>query len=106
MHSLLSAAKQTDQEFGCHRTTAHSIRDAKRDVDKMVDTVHENKVTHLVENRNSLGFEDPTEKGLKKLCNTAWIQETVARNLLDEESESLQDEEGILDFDYEIADVI
>lgn len=103
---LLSAAKKTDQEFGCHRTTAHSVRGAKKDIDKMVDVLHENKVTHLVEGRNSPGFEDPTEKGLKKLCNTAWIRETMARNPLDEESESLQDEEGVLDFGYKIADVI
>ena len=73
---------------------------------EMVDLLHKNKVTYLVEGRNSPGFEDPTEKGLKKLCNTTWIQETMARNPLDEESGSLQDEEGMLDFKYEIADVI
>ena len=75
---LLSAAKKTDQEFGSHRTTVHSTRDVKTDIDKMVNALHENKVTHLVEGRNSPTFEDPTEKGLKKLCNTSWIQETMA----------------------------
>ena len=103
---LLSAAKKTDQEFGCHHTAAHSVRDAKADINNLVNVLHENEVTHLVEGRNTPSFEDPTEKGLKKLCNTAWIQETMARNPLDEESESLQEEEGVLDFDYEIADVM
>ena len=51
--TLLSAAKKTDQEFGSHRTTAHSTRDAKTDIDKKVNALHENKVTHLVEGQLS-----------------------------------------------------
>ena len=101
---LMSAAKKTDQEFCCHRTTAHSVRDANRDIDKIVHVLHEKNVTSLLEGRNSPLFEDPTEKGLKKLCNTKWVQETLARNPVDEDFESLQ-EEHVADIDYEIADI-
>ena len=64
----------------------------------MVKVLHEQKVTSLVEGRNSPPFEDPTEKGLKKLCNTKWVQETLARNPLDKDFESLQ-EEQVADID-------
>ena len=102
---LMSAAKKVDKEFNCHRTTTHSVRDAKRDLDKMVDVLHENHVTGVLEGRNTPQFEDPTEKGLKKLCNTCWVQETLARNPLGE-SELQQDANHVVDLDYEIADVI
>ena len=102
---LMSAAKKTDQEFRSHRTTAHSVRDANKDIDKMVHVLNEKKVTSLLEGRNSPPFEDPTEKGLKKLCNTKWVQETLERNPLDEDIESVQ-EEHVADIDYEIADII
>ena len=71
----------------------------------MVNVLCEIKATSQLEGRNSPPFEDPTEKGLKKLCNTKWVQETLARNPLDEDFESLQ-EEQVADIDYEIADNI
>lgn len=103
---LMSAAKKTDQEFCSHRTTAHSTRDANRDIDKMVNVLHEKKVTSLLKGRNSPPFVDPTENGLKKLCNTKWVHETLARNPIDEDFESLQEEDQVRDIDYEIADII
>ena len=69
LYSLLSAAKKIDQEFGFHHTAAHSVRDAKADINKLVNVLHEKEVTPRTHQ---------VLKGLTKLCNTAWIQETMA----------------------------
>ena len=51
-------------------------------------------------------FEDPTPNGLK-MCNTSWIEETLSRNPTDEETEdlSMEKENCIDEFDYEICDI-
>ena len=90
----MTAAKKTDHEFCSHRTTAHSIRDTNRDINKMLQVLHEKRVTSLLEGRNSPAFEDPTERGLKKVCNTKWVEETRERYPTDKDS--LQ-EEDVLD---------
>ena len=104
---LMSAAKKVDQELGCHQSSAHTVRDANKDVSKMVKVLLEKTVSSLSE-RNSPTFEDPTEKGLKKLCNTEWVQETLARNPLEEVTGFLQEEDDTssIDLDYELSDVI
>ena len=51
----------------------------------MAQILLEKKATSFIDGRNSPTFEDPTVKGLKKLCNTQWVQETLARNPLDED---------------------
>ena len=105
---LMSAAKKVDQELGCHQSTAHTIRDANKDISKMMKVLLEKSVSSHISERNSPTFEDPTEKGLKKLCNTKWVQETLARNPLEEDTESLQEIHDTMsvDLDYELSDVI
>lgn len=103
---LMSAAKKVDQELGCHQSSAHTIRDAN-DISKMVKVLLEKSVSASLSERNNPTFEDPTEKGLKKLCNTKWVQETLARNPLEEDIEFLQEEDDAnVELDYELSDII
>ena len=100
---LMDAAKKTDKEFNVHRpSTAHTIRDATRDIDKMANILIERQVTSVTVDRDSPKFEDPTERGLKKMCNTQWVQETLSRNPFDDEVQS--GDEHTIELDFEIAD--
>lgn len=99
---LMSAAKKVDYEFSCHQSSAHTVREASQDVNKMVTCLLEKSATSFVAGRHSPTFVDPTEKGLKKLCNTEWVHETLARSVGEEDVE----EEHITDLDYDIANVI
>ena len=86
---------------------AHTIRDANKDISKMMKVL-EKSVSSLVSERNSPTFEDPTEKGLKKLCDMKWVQETLARNPLEEDTGSLQEVHDTMsvDLDYELSNII
>lgn len=105
---LMSAAKKVDQELGCHQSSAHTVRDANKDISKMVKVLLEKTTSSFLSERNSPTFEDPTEKGLKNLCNTEWVQETFARNPLEDATGFLQEEDDTssIDLDYELSDVI
>ena len=56
--------------------------DASRDIDKMMGCLMEAQVALEVSNRNTPAFEDPTEKGLHKMFNTSWIQDTLSRTVV------------------------
>ena len=43
-------------------------------------------------------------QGLKKLCNTEWVHNTLARNPLDADPVSAAEEEHMVDLDYGIAE--
>lgn len=102
---LMSAAKQVDQAYNAHHSSRHTTRDADRDLNKMVAVLLDKKATAFVEDRTTPTFEDPTPNGLK-MCNTSWIQETLSRNPTDEELAdlSMEEENCIDEFDYEICD--
>jgi hypothetical protein len=38
-----------------------------------------NSVACAVQNRTSPAFEDPTDDGLAKMCNTAWVTDILAK---------------------------
>ena len=81
MQSLPDGCRKEDKEFNVHRcSTSHTVRDATRDIDKMAKILIERQVTSVSEGRDVPKFEDPTERGLKKMCNTQWVQETLSRN--------------------------
>ena len=81
---LMSAAKKVDKEFACHQSSAHTVREAGLDITKMANLLLEKSVTSFMTNRTTPAFTDLTEKGLKKLCNTEWVHETLARDLTEE----------------------
>ena len=76
---LMEAAKTTDKEFNVHRTTAHTTRDANKDIVKISSQLIDNSVTSVVQNRTSPAFKDPTNDGLAKICNTSWVQDILAK---------------------------
>ena len=78
-----------------------------RDIDKMAAVLLDKKATAFIEDRTTPTFEDPTPNSLKKMCNTSWIEETLSRNPTDEETEdlSMEKENCIDEFDYEICDI-
>ena len=78
---LLEAAKRADREFCTHRSSSHTVKDVNKDIDTLVDHLHQKKVTTIVSERNSPTFTDPTDSGLKKLCTKSWVQQTLAGGL-------------------------
>ena len=100
---LMSAAKKVDKEFSCHQSSVHTVREAKKDIDNMAQQLLEKSATSFLTGRTGPIFEDPTEKGLKKLCNTEWVHEILAKSTSDEE---VEEEERYTDLDYDISDVI
>jgi hypothetical protein len=106
---LMEAAKATDKEFEAHRTTAHTIRDANKDILKISTQLLINSVACAVQNRTSPAFEDPTDDGLAKMCNTAWVTDILAKvdspQTDDENLDGQEEVENFIDLDYEISDV-
>lgn len=70
---LTSASKKVDKEFCCHQSSAHTVREAASNINKMAKILVEKSATSFLNEHNSLTFEDPTEQGMKKLCNTEWV---------------------------------
>ena len=108
---LMDAAKKTDREFQCHHSSAHTERDAERDISKLVEHLLDKTVVVHSPKRNTPAFTDPTDTGYKKLCNTSWVQEILSKTGredcdLDVEEDDMVDEDtDEIDLDYEIADV-
>lgn len=103
---LMEASKKADKVFNVPpATTAHTIRDSDRDIEKMVTHLQEARVSTVDKNRTSPQFTDPVQSGWQKLALSDWLKNTLARHLVDD-STDLQHREGELDLDYELADVI
>lgn len=73
----------------------------------MAQILLEKKPTSFVSDRTTPMFEDPTEKGLKKICSTSWIEEMLSRTPVDEDFENLcaEADHSIDDLHYELADI-
>lgn len=81
---LMEASKKVERDFGVHRSTSHTTRDANSDITKISNYLLEKKVTHEISQRTSPAFSDPAEIGLDKMCNTSWIHDTLARTESDD----------------------
>ena len=104
---LMEAAKSTDKEFEAHRTTAHTIRDANKDILKLSTQLISNSIACTVQNRTSPAFVDPTDDGLAKICNTSWVKDILAKVDSTGDNNLTGEEEigNFVDLDYEISDV-
>lgn len=71
----------------------------------MMSHLIEAKVAQEVSNRNSPAFEDPTEKGLDKIFNTSWIQDTLSKTSIDDNRE-VGEQDTEVNLDYELADTL
>ena len=70
MHSFCCRLQRRLTKSLAATTLLHTLSEMKADINNLVNVLHENEVTHLVEGCNTPSFEDQTEKGLKKLCNS------------------------------------
>ena len=98
---LMEVTKKIDQEFGVHHSTKHTTTDAWNDVKTIAN--------HLIENSgDSPSFRDPTISGLEKMFNSTWIQNTLNRTELFEESTEEMDStnRGTVDTLYELTDTL
>ena len=63
-------------------------------------------MAHEIPERTSIGFKDPTDDGLDKMCNTNWIKDTLSRTGCDDNlEEDTTYELTECDQDYELFDV-
>lgn len=60
----MDALKKADREFKCNQTTAHTAKDACKDIEVLTAHLLENKVTSISSERTEPAFEDPTETGM------------------------------------------
>ena len=64
------------------------------------------KVAQEVSDRDTPMLEEPTEKGLQKMCNTSWIQDTLSKTTALEDDQEVDEEDGKINLDYELSDVV
>lgn len=101
----MDALKKADREFKCNQTTAHTTKDACKDIEVLTAHLLENKVTSISSERTEPAFEDPTETGMKKICNTSWVKDTLSKLPAEEEEDYSLPRNVLDDLDYELSDV-
>lgn len=84
---LMEASKRVACEFGVCHSKSHATRDANNDITKVLNYLLEKKVVQELPERPSVGFKDPTDDGLDKMCNTNWIKDTLSRSGCDDNLE-------------------
>ena len=102
---LLEASKKTYFFNLPPPTTAHTIRDSDKDIEKMVSNLHEAKV-NVDTQRTSPPFKDPVESGWTKVWTTDWLKNALSHNLADDTKPDLEQVDRKLDLDYELADTV
>ena len=81
----MEASKKADHFFKVPPpSTAHTIRDSDKDIEKMVGHLQEAKVGTVDNNRTSPPFTDPVESGWTKLWTTDWLKKALERDLVDD----------------------
>ena len=103
---LMEASKKVDREFRCSQSTAHTVRDASRDINILTRALLETKVTTESDERTS-PFTDPVEIGHKKIGTTSWVADTLAATTFatDDLEMNVRNDEA-MDINYELSDVI
>ena len=101
---LMDASKKVDREFDVHRTTAHTVRDADKDISKLTSILIEDKVVVQNKERISPCFSDPTDIGHKKLGTTSWLADTLAAISTEDLQEEVSNEQ-LTEFSYELSHV-
>ena len=103
---LMEASKKVDREFQCKQSTAHTTRDASRDIKILTGALLESKVILEKGDRTSPPFTDPAEVGHKKIGTTSWVAETLAAtHFTTADLEVNVENEEIVDVNYELSDV-
>lgn len=74
----MEASNKADNAFLSLNSHSHTTSDSGVDMHSMVTHLLACKVGCKVQGRSEFSFSDPTEQGLKKMCNTGWISEIMA----------------------------
>ena len=104
---LIEASKKVDLEFRCSQSTAHTVREANRDINILKRALLETKVTTESDERTSPPFTDPVEIGHRKIGTTSWVADTLAATTTttDDLEMNVRNDEA-MDINYELSDVI
>ena len=103
---LMDASKKVDREFKTRQSTAHTIRDAERDICKLTTSLLENMVTSENTERDSPPFTDPTNAGHKKIATTSWVADTLLSTSSIDDLQLEENETELADLNYELSDII
>ena len=104
---LIETSKKVDWEFRCSQSTAHTVREANRDVNILTRALLETKVTTESNERTSPPFTSPVEIGHKKIGTTSWVTDTLAATTFaaNDLEMNVRNDEAV-DINYELSDVI
>lgn len=104
---LLQISKQVDEQMRTpHRSSYHTVSDAKGDIRKLALHMLESDVLSEVESRNTPSFEDPVDKGMEKIRN-GWLADFISKTPTEIDSEFDIDDvvpHVDVDIDYELYD--
>ncbi len=103
----MEAAKKTNYEFKVMHTSAHTTREADKDIRKITMHLLEKAVSTATPQRQSSPFVDLTDIGWEKL-STGWLQGVLDRSAdegLHEEADTTTEDRGVV-LDYELSDAI
>lgn len=102
---LLEAAKKCDRLFAVPpRSTAHTTRDSKSDIEKIQKHLLEKGITKEDKHRTTPPFLDPTNSGLDTLCKGDWLRKRLMSTEFDENLGDVHDH-GEIDIDFELSDL-
>lgn len=97
----MDAAKRADRQFCVTpQTTAHTVRSAAGDIQKIASHLIEKEIVSESSSRTGVAFSDPTDAGWKRLCTTNWIQTILEQGGGEELDDEISHEN--IDFDYEL----
>lgn len=104
----MEAAKRVDTVLGASRqSTAHTVRDAGRDILKMATNLIERHTTEEILSRTAPVLADNSDVGWKKLTTTSWLKDVLSKKLQQDETVESADTTTDLEIDdYEISNVV
>ena len=107
---LMDVAKRVDRMFGVTQSVAHTARDAKKDIAKIVEYLLSEKATTEVEQRQtSIKFEDPSITGCSCVANgqiDSYLKGEVDDDNLSDRDASDEVIDDIINLNYELYDVV
>ena len=99
---LTEAAQKADMAFGVHaQSHAHTTREAKEDITKIAHYLVDRTPTVETGGRDRPDFQDPTNKGLDKLCSPDWLPKALCKVQPEVEEEG-EHQDHEIDLDYEL----
>lgn len=107
---LMDVAKRVDRMFGVTQSIAHTVRDANKDVTKMVGYLLSEKITIEVEQRQvGIIFEDPSIAGSRCIADghiDSYLKDEVDDEDISDSNVAEEEVDNIMDINYELYDVV